>query len=248
MLSKRQPLTVPASVSLSLPAADSHCSSLTWKRSHSCLSSDSIAPTFPQRFPIQSPTHRRRVCLQLAQMSLACFVCAEFKERETKKRSQNAFAAESSSMSSTTACRECERRAVVALHHRLYLHSLSRFGTVLKGTQVEWGWRVGGWWFTERGRGIGSVCVSGLSYVRPSCPPGRQLCIVMYSSDILSCCLQAWAAFISMSSQPAVSWQLSLEPRGFYLQKFTANAAERDGRTGLSALSGPPFPSIIDQR
>lgn len=32
--------------------------------------------------------------------------------------------------------------------------------------------------------------------------PGRQLCIVMYSSDILPCCLQGWAAFISMSSQP----------------------------------------------
>lgn len=32
--------------------------------------------------------------------------------------------------------------------------------------------------------------------------PGRQLCIVMYSSDILPCCLQGRAAFISMSSQP----------------------------------------------
>lgn len=76
---KRQPLTVPAS--LSLPAADSHCSSLTWKRSHSCLSSDFTAPTFPQRFPTQPPKRRRRVCLQLAQMSSACLVRAEFRER-----------------------------------------------------------------------------------------------------------------------------------------------------------------------
>lgn len=66
----------------------------------------------------------------------------------------------------------------------------------------------------------------------------------MYSSDILSCCLQAWAAFISMSSQPAVSWQLSLEPRGFYLQKFTANAAERDGRAGAVPLHGLARPFV----
>lgn len=221
---KRQPLTVPALVSLSLPAADSHCSSLTWKRSHSCLSSDFTAPTFPQRFPTRRAKHRRRVCLQLAQMSLAC---SEYAERKRRTLVQQSWV------------RWVWRRVENVKNEPLLLCAIVCIcthchSTVLRGTQVGWG---GG----SRGSEGGALCVSGLSYVHPSCPPGRQLCIVMYSSDILSCCLQAWAAFISMSSQPAVSWQLSLEPRGFYFQKFTANAAERDGQQGVPHCLAHPL-------
>lgn len=75
--------------------------------------------------------------------------------------------------------------------------------------------------WTEKAAGCLCWCMCGLKVVhwsRATCnpaAPGRQLCIVMYSSDILPCCLQAWAAFISMGSQPMSPDSCPWNPRAY---------------------------------
>lgn len=58
--------------------------------------------------------------------------------------------------------------------------------------------------------------------------PGETVMYCNVFPDILPCCLQTGAAFISMSSQPVSPDSCPWNPRGSYLQKFTGSGADRD--------------------